>query len=564
MVWAIVAAFCAAALILFFQHRAISALEAQTRVILRQISDQTATDIASEVRATLDGPVFDTLTRVNHPELHAGRLDLVARRFEEGLVAYPHVERFFVWSKETEARAPGEALFLERSATPQSSSVPSLASFTRDRALGQAIVALARRHEVAQRIYIAGETSGAAPARQVLLRLFWTDAERVEYFAVLGFVVDPAQMGQRLFAALHERTVGALLQRRGGNVALRLHVIDEHGSSVYGEHATQPPMAASAMPLPMLFYPLDRIDSRLAGSVPAKPWRIEVSAPRAANLLGVNEGYWPTILSVMLMLVALALTVQANRRAEDFARMQADFISHASHQLKTPLALLSAVIETVTMDRVRSPEKLAQYVGIIRGEVTRLSVLVKRILEFSRLEQPRGYEFEDVDLTALVRETVAAFETGLSQLHFDFAVDQHVAVVHVLADPAALEQALINLLDNAVKYSGDARKVAVRVYTADGEAVIEVADQGIGISAADQRRILEKFYRGSGAAHRIDGFGLGLPIAQQLIHAHHGRLEFASVPGRGSTFRLVLPLSAAPRTDLNVAPPALTDAEVTR
>ena len=564
MVWAIAAAFCAAALILFFQHRALSTLDAQTGVILRQVSDQTAADIASEVRETLDGPVFNTLTGVNHPELRAGRMDLVAQRYEEGLAAYPHVERFFVWSKETEAQFPGEALFYDRHARRDGRSSKAKAPFSRDPPLGKAILALATRYGPEQRIYVAGETGGGAPIRHVLLRLFWTDAERVEYFAVLGLVVDPAHMGQQLFSGLAARSVGALLHRRGGDLGLRLHVTDEHGKSVYGQPEPQSPRAASAVAFPMLFYPIERIDTRLAGSVPPRPWRIEVSAPRAVNLLGVKQGYWPTILSVLLMLVALALTVQANRRAEELARMQADFISHVSHQLKTPLSLLSAVTETVTMDRVRSSEKLAEYLGIIRGEVSRLSVLVKRILEFSRLEQPRGYEFEHVDLAALVRETVAAFEASLSKLHFAFSVDQRAAVLDVVVDPAAIEQALINLLDNAVKYSGDSREITVRVYATNEEAVIEVADNGIGITAQDQRRIFEKFYRGSGAAHRIDGFGLGLPIAQQLIHAHRGRLEFTSAPGRGSTFRLLLPLNAPARSDISVAPSTLTDVEVTR
>jgi two-component system phosphate regulon sensor histidine kinase PhoR len=264
----------------------------------------------------------------------------------------------------------------------------------------------------------------------------------------------------------------------------------------------------------------------------------------------------------MLMLFALGLTVQANRRAEEFSRMQADFISHVSHQLKTPLSLLSAVTETVAMDRVRTPEKLAQYVGIIRSEVSRLSVLVKRILEFSRLEQQRAFEFEDVDLVALVRETVCAFARSLSDVQFHFEIDM-APRSQVLADPAAIEQALINLLDNAVKYSGDNREVTVRVRATDHEAIIEVVDSGIGISAADQRRVFEKFYRGAGATRHIGGFGLGLPIAQQLVQAHRGRIEFTSVQGRGSTFRLILPLAATARaTSSHQA--HLTDIEFTR
>jgi hypothetical protein len=103
---AITATLIAAALVLYLQHRAISALESQTGVILRQISEQTANDIAQQVRRVLEGPIFDTLTAVNHPELRAGRLDLVARQYAEGLRAYPHVDRFLAWNAQIERDAP--------------------------------------------------------------------------------------------------------------------------------------------------------------------------------------------------------------------------------------------------------------------------------------------------------------------------------------------------------------------------------------------------------------------------------------------------------------------------
>ena len=107
MVVAIAATICAAGLVLFLQHRAISTLQSQTRVILQQVSEQSAADIAAELRRTLDGPVFDTLTAVNHPELRAGRLDLVAAQFAAGLAAYPHVDRFFAWNAQIGGDHPG-------------------------------------------------------------------------------------------------------------------------------------------------------------------------------------------------------------------------------------------------------------------------------------------------------------------------------------------------------------------------------------------------------------------------------------------------------------------------
>ena len=153
------------------------------------------------------------------------------------------------------------------------------------------------------------------------------------------------------------------------------------------------------------------------------------------------------------MLIALGLTIQAHRRSAALAKMQTDFVAHVSHQLKTPLSLLSAATETLQMDRVRSPERFAEYLATIHAEAARLSLLVQRVLEFSRVQQRRSYEFERVDLGALVRETVDAFAHSLSSQNFTFAVQEDGPSPLVLADPAALEQVLANLLDNAVKYS---------------------------------------------------------------------------------------------------------------
>ncbi|MGH9387031.1 MAG: sensor histidine kinase [Vicinamibacterales bacterium] len=543
MVLAIAAALCAAALVLYYQHRALSTLNAQTTLILRQIAEQTANDVVVEARRTLEGPVFDTLTAVNHPELRAGRLDLVAKEFADGLETYRHVERFFVWSTETESETSGEALFYQREIAAVSEGAGPTRPFTRDPPLGRAIVELARRHAPSQHIYVADE--GVGPDRRgVFLRLFWTDARRVEFFAILGFVIEPSAIGRQLFAALNEGKVGALLKQRGREVPLNLRVIDENGALVYGSAATDAARATAATTLPMSFYPIDRIQSRLAYTIPIRQLTVEVSAPAGSSAFGVG-GYWPTVVSAMLMLVALGLTVMANRRAAELARMQSDFVSHVSHQLKTPLSLLSAATETLAMDRARSPEKLAQYVGIIRNEATRLSALVQRILELSRLQQQRGYEFEEVDLSSLVRETVAAFEHGLSDQQFVFRVEEQVASLKTVADPAAIEQALVNLLDNAVKYSTTVKHIVVRVRSVSSSAIIEVIDRGIGLDKTDRARIFEKFYRGGGSALHRGGFGLGLPIALELVHAHGGRIEVESNLGQGATFRIILTLKAA-------------------
>jgi signal transduction histidine kinase len=527
MVIAISATICAAGLVLFLQHRAISTLQSQTEVILRQISEQTAADIATELRRTLDGPVFDTLTAVNHPELRAGRLDLVAQQYEQGLKAYPHVDRFFVWHAETAQTGTREVVFYGRDG-----------GFRRDPVLSRAIIELARRHAPTQQIYVAAEDVGGA-RHQVFLRLFWNDARRLEYFAVLGFVIDPARMREQLFGGLRNTRLEALLTRRGGDVPLQLRVMNESGDVVYGDANAGP--AGGRVPFPMLFYPAEEIHSRLSTHVDPRIWTIEVNAPVASGAFArVSQGYGPTALSVLLMLIALGLTIQAHRRSADLAKMQTDFVAHVSHQLKTPLSLLSAATETLQMDRVRSPERFAEYLATIHAEAARLSLLVQRVLEFSRVQQRRSYEFERVDLGALVRETVDAFAHSLTSQHFVFSVQEDGPSPLVLADPAALEQVLANLLDNAVKYSDAVKEITIRVTSSAAHAVVEITDRGIGITPGDHKRIFERFYRTSGTADR-PGFGLGLALVRELIVAHHGSVSVTSARGKGSTFRITLP-----------------------
>jgi two-component system, OmpR family, phosphate regulon sensor histidine kinase PhoR len=164
------------------------------------------------------------------------------------------------------------------------------------------------------------------------------------------------------------------------------------------------------------------------------------------------------------------------------------------------------------------------------------------------VQQNRDYGFERSDLGALVRETVAAFAHGLSAQGYSFDVqDQGAPAMFVRADPAALEQVLANLLDNAVKYSADNKAITVRVSSAQGFAVVQVIDHGVGIAPRDHKRIFERFYRSSGTER--PGFGLGLPLVKELIQAHRGTVDVASAPRRGSTFTITLPLDLSERTD---------------
>ena len=549
LIFVILALLCAAVLVVYLQHRALADLDRQTAVILQKVAEQTVTAAALELRRTFDGPVFDTLAGVNHPLLAAGRLDLVAEQYRRGLAVYPQVERFFVWTAETQAVAPGEVLFFDGTpdvpAARQARPARTLDAFRRDPAMGALVLQRARQHVGSQRIYLAVSERLNGVPYDIFIRLFYTDAARSEFFAVLGFAVNLDLARSRLFPALYEQRLASLLEPSDGSPSFDMRVLDEGGGLVYGAPSPIPPVSARAS-FALQFYPVDDIGSRMAALAPSREWALVISPrpPKTPMVVAATrtQGYWLSGLSVLLMFVAVLVAVRSHRRAAQFARMQADFVAHVSHQLKTPLSLLSAVAETVALDRVRTPEKLAQWVEIVRSQTSRLSALVERILEFSRGDGRRDYELEAVSLGTLVRETVEAFARALENDGYQFSVTESGGTPVVAADPAALEQALMNLLDNAVKYSGESRTVTVRVGVSGSDATIEVTDRGVGIDPAERARIFERFYRGRSSALHRQGFGLGLPIAREIVSAHRGSVEVDSAPGRGSTFRIRVPL----------------------
>ncbi len=544
LLFVVAALLAAAVLVVYLQDQALRTLHQQRGVILQSIAERNATAAAREIQHTLESPVFETLSAVNHPLLREGRLDLVAAHYADGLDRYPQVERFFLWTDGTNADAPGEVLFFDR-AHQRPGGGPALAGFYRDTPTGRAVHALAETHADAQRIYAAVEQTLGGRRYHILIRLFWVDARRDRFFALLGFLIDLESARTTLFPSLYEQRLRRLTEGANGSPGFSLQVLDEAGHVVFGPLNTSPPLAARAQ-FPLRFYPGDAIDGRLAIETPVRMWTVQV-APEAeddgsllASLLG---DHWVTGLPVLLIIVALGVIVQSKRRASELARMQATFISHVSHQLKTPLSLLSAASESLTFERVRTPAKLARYLAIMRSETARLSALVERVLEFSKLEQGRRvYELEAIDLGPLVHETADAFSEKLAQEHFVFTVSVPKTPLPVKADPAAFEQVLVNLLDNAVKYSAEHRVIAVRAGATGQEAFFEVSDRGVGIQPAEQGRIFDRFYRGTNVSSDRRGFGLGLAIAAEIVRAHRGRIDVQSQPGRGTTFRVSLPI----------------------
>jgi signal transduction histidine kinase len=216
--------------------------------------------------------------------------------------------------------------------------------------------------------------------------------------------------------------------------------------------------------------------------------------------------------------------------------------------LRTPLASIRVFGEFLRLGRVTEPPKVREYGEYIEAESRRLTQLVDNILDFSEIESGRKrYRFEKASLTGIVNETLEAFSARLKKE--GFAVELRAPATPLppaWADRSALTQVLTNLLDNAIKYSGDARRIAIELGQNNGSVSVTVSDDGPGIEIEEQERIFDKFYRVSnGLVHDVKGSGLGLAIVKHVVEAHAGTVSVSSRPGAGSSFTVELPTHGA-------------------
>jgi signal transduction histidine kinase len=273
--------------------------------------------------------------------------------------------------------------------------------------------------------------------------------------------------------------------------------------------------------------------------------RVQWQAERFAKGGSVPFSLYAAGLALIIGLTSLAGYVLLRDMNRDLrtAELRTHFIASVSHELKTPLTAVRMFAETLVLGRARDEQTRAEYLETIMNESERLTRLVDNVLDFSKIEQSKKiYRMRPVRLCEVVRSAARVVQYPLAQLGFTLDVSIDETLVSVSADADAIEQAVLNLLSNAMKYSGGSRQIELRLTTNNGNAEIAVTDHGLGIAPEEQGRIFDKFYRvRSPQTDSVGGAGLGLALVKHIAEAHRGRVEVHSALGEGSTFVLRIP-----------------------
>jgi two-component system phosphate regulon sensor histidine kinase PhoR len=244
----------------------------------------------------------------------------------------------------------------------------------------------------------------------------------------------------------------------------------------------------------------------------------------------------------LLFLIGTWFVFKSIKTEIQLSQIRADFISNVSHEIRTPLALISVYIETILLGRVKH-DKLREYYQVIFQETGRLTGIVNKILNFSRIEEKKyKYNFSRLNLNDIIKNVLQRFDYHLKNNSFTIDTKLEPDLPEISGDREALYEVLINLVDNAIKYSLDEKYISIATGVDKDMVYFEVADKGIGIPETQQKYIFEKFFRVTdGEVQNVGGSGLGLAIVKHIMDGHGGNIILTSSPGKGSTFKLYFP-----------------------
>jgi len=282
---------------------------------------------------------------------------------------------------------------------------------------------------------------------------------------------------------------------------------------------------------------------------PLSPWVLKIQFDPSSGAIprfGLKRAAYVSAAMILVAAVFIGglVTLRAMAKEMELVRLKTDFVATVSHELRTPLTSIRYISELLKEGRVGEEDRKSQYYKTLHNESERLSRIIENILDFSKIEAGlKEYRFERTETGPLTADIAVRCQEMIAPKGFLLKVEIAASLPAVSMDAEALGRALFNLLDNAVKYSGESREMMLRASADADEIRWQVVDNGLGISPEDRPRVFERFFRSKQAADpHIKGSGIGLTIAKHIVEAHGGTISVESEIGRGSTFTVTIPV----------------------
>jgi signal transduction histidine kinase len=457
---------------------------------------------------------------------------------------YPYPESFFVWQDTT---TPSMRFFNRSDRLPPWMAAGIMRFPVReggDPTVTRQVAARIAADATRGRRVSAFEMPVGTQRYQVVALLLYEGSFSEHLAGAIGFTVNLDWVYRHYFPELTQQV--SLIS---GAEGLRLAVTDDRGTVVTGARASTLTASVRQRPFSLLF--LDPLSVALdpPDDLPQRQWMVHVDAAEDPTLLTAMRWSYQTLVvssvAAAALAVGLVLTARAARAVSRLSDMRSELVSTVTHELKTPIAAIRAIGDTMVTGRVSTPDTIRDYARLLVKEAKRLTRLVDNLLAYARItDVTEAYSFEALEVEAIVDDALRAFTTQLQAGQFVVDVQIPTDLPRVRADRIAISLLLDNLLDNAIRYSRQNRWLQIRASEANEGVLVEVTDRGAGIPPDEIAHVVRRFVRGKGA--KSSGTGLGLAIANRIVRDHGGRLVIRSVVDSGTTVGITLPCSSAP------------------
>ena len=515
----------------YMQYQSLAELQNKTKGAFKDNMRQGLTVVEQQMKQRLQDVAAQTLNPIDSIHLSSPQ---AAEEFEKYFAdvkrSHPEIEQIFVFSGDPQK--PNTYAYSDKSVkTPQAELTPAqshiLSLFDNSR-MAQTVVDPNRKY-----LFIHDSCSTCPPSMRRGAYLFYPLKDlKGEQSGVAGVLLSESFVTDDLIGGSINKTVNTYHGNADVASAVAITISDENRQVLYSTGAA-----------PKGYLLQSNLDP------PFSNWKAQIGL-KYTNLDELARQSFlhsagATLLVLLFLLGGLALTIRATDREARLAQAKSNFVSNVSHELKTPLSLISLFSEILELGRVNNEEKKTEYYRIIRHESRRLNKTIDNILDFSKIEAGRKtYQLVAGDVAEVIDNVLSTHRYQIINAGFDIQTDIQPNLPPVLMDRDAMAQAISNLLDNAIKYSGKVKQLSIIAKTVGTNLSIEIADRGVGIPRAEQPKIFEKFYRvGNGLVHDVKGSGLGLSLVKHIVEAHHGTISVESDVGKGSRFTIVLPLA---------------------